>query len=308
MSDVSKTWQIENRTVRVSHLEKVYWPQSAFTKGDMLRYYLDIASVALPHFQDRPVTLRVFPDGPHGMSFYQRERPEYAPSWLRSAIYHPRTATSGQKEPDPITVPLVNDAASLIWLANGGCVEFHLWSARVPHLDVPNQAIFDLDPGDTAPFSAVLEASLRVREHLERVGIACYAKTSGGRGIHIYAPLAPRYPYVDVRRWVRARAEELAAAFPRLIAVARGPTHRGDLVTVDYAQNSVGRNTAAPYTIRAGASQPLVSAPLSWDEMTVGNFQPVDLTPGVVLERIRRLGDLFAPVLHTEQNLPAPRP
>ncbi len=306
MNPASAVWQVEGHAIPVIHLEKLFWTEAGFTKQDMLRYYLRIALVALPHFRDRPVTLRVFPEVASGASFYQRERPRYAPSWLAGAVYHLRTGDSSATAPRAITTPLINGAASLIWLANGGCVEFHLWSARAPHLDLPDQAISDLDPGENVPFSKVLEAGLRLREYLERQGIASYVKTSGGQDLHIYAPLAPVHTYLDVRRWVKDAAQQLAADYPALVAVARGATHRGDNVTIDYAQNSIGRNTAAPYTIRAGASNPWVSTSLSWDEIAAGSIRPDDLTPDGVLERVQRYGDLFAPALLANQRLPMP--
>ncbi len=306
MNTASEVWQVEGHALQVSHLAKLFWPEAGFTKQDMLRYYLRIAPVALPHFRDRPVTLRVFPEGASGASFYQRERPSHAPSWVAGEVYHPRTGDSGATVTHAITAPLINDAASLIWLANGGCVEFHLWSARTPHLDLPDQAIFDLDPGESVPFSRVSEAGLRLREHLESLGVASYAKTSGGQGLHVYMPLEPVHSYTDVRQWVKAIAQRLAANYPTLVAVARGSTHRGDYVTIDYAQNSIGRNTAAPYTIRVGASRPQVSMPVSWEEIAAGSVRPDDLTPDVALERVQRYGDLFAPALLANQQLPMP--
>lgn len=305
MGAASEVWQVDGHALAVTHLDKLFWPAAGFTKRDLLEYYQRISPVALPHFHGRPVTLRVFPAGATGASYYQRDRPSSAPAWLAGATYHPRTRASGQTEPHAITTPLVNDVASLLWLANGGCVEFHLWSARVERLDLPDQAIFDLDPGENVPFARALEAALRLRDHLERVDIACYAKTSGGRGIHVYAPLEPARPYADVRQWVKAVAQRLATAHPALIAVAHGATHRGDYVTIDYAQNSIGRNTAAPYTIRADASRPQVSTPLRWEEVADGGIVPADMTPAVALERARRLGDLFAPALLANQRLPA---
>jgi bifunctional non-homologous end joining protein LigD len=305
MSAPSEVWQVEGHALELSHLDKLFWPDAGFTKRDMLSYYQQIAPAALPHFRDRPVTLRVFPEGTQGESFYQRERPPYAPPWLAGASYHPRTRSAGAGEPHAITTPLVSDSASLLWLANGGCVEFHLWSSRIGRLDQPDQAIFDLDPGERAPFAKALEAALRLHDQLEQAGIASYPKTSGGHGIHVYAPLAPVHLYMDVRQWVKATAQRLAEAHPTLVAVGSGSTHRGDYVTIDYAQNSIGRNTAAPYTIRAGAFQPRVSTPLRWEEIASGGIHPADMTPQVALERVRRLGDLFAPALLANQRLPA---
>lgn len=297
----SEVWRIGEREVQVSHLTKLFWPEAGVTKGDMLRYYLAIAPAALPHFHDRPVTMRVFPEGAAGPSFYQRDRPEHAPDWLRSVEYHPKTA----RAPTQVsTLPLVDDAAGLIWLANAGSIEFHLWGTRLPDLVRPDQAIFDLDPGEAATFTNVCRAAMRLREELARDGMRSYPKTSGGRGLHVYVPLAPEHTFEQVRAWVKAVAERLAAANPELVAMARGATHRGDMITVDYAQNSVGRNTAAAYTVRAQRTQPIVSTPLTWEEIEAGDVDPGALTPEVVLERVRRLGDLFAPASEGGQRLP----
>lgn len=304
MSAASETWQIGDHEVEVSHLDKLYWPEAGVTKGEMLRYYLSVAPVALPHFRERPVTLRVYPEGAPGDSFYQRARPEHAPSWLRSVPYHPKTSRGPDPDDAVTQLPLIDDAAGLIWFANAGSIEFHLLGARLPDLTEPDQAIFDLDPGEAAPFSAVLESGVRLHEELERLGLKGYAKTSGGHGLHVYLPLAAGHTFAGVRAWVKAMAERLADAFPNLIAVAHGATHRGGLVTIDYAQNSVGRNTAAPYTLRASGAHPLVSTPLSWEEIAAGGIQPADFTPAVVLDRVRRLGDPFAPILQQDQRLP----
>ncbi len=297
MNASSARWQVAGRAIAVTHLEKVYWPDDGITKGEMLRYYRTMAPTMLPYCLDRPLTLRVYPEGLRGASYYRREQPRNAPAWLRSATYQPETSEHA------IQVPLADDAAGLVWLANQGSIEFHLWTARLPDLSEPDQAVFDLDPGEQATFAEVLQAALRVREALERLGLRAYAKTTGGQGLHVYLPLAPGHTYAAVRAWVKGVAEQLAAAHPELIAVAHGATHQGSRVTVDYAQNSVGRNTAAPYTLRARAHAP-VSAPLSWDEVAAGQIRPTDLTLHTVPERVEQIGDLFAPVLQADQRLP----
>jgi bifunctional non-homologous end joining protein LigD len=297
MNAPNATWRIAGRSVSVSSLDKPYWPEDGISKGDMLSYYRGIASTLLPHLKDRPVTLRVYPDGTQGFSYYRRESPEHAPAWLRSAPYRPQTPAS------TIQVPIIEDAAGLIWLANQGAIEFHTWLSRLPDLDQPDQAVFDLDPGDEASFADVLRAALRLRETLEALDMRGYAKTSGGRGLHVYLPLALGQTFAAVREWVKALAQRLAAASPDLIAVARGATHLGGLVTIDYAQNSIGRNTAAPYTLRARPRAP-VSTPLSWEEVEAGDLRPDDLTIHTVPERVSRLGDLFAPALGDGQRLP----
>jgi bifunctional non-homologous end joining protein LigD len=292
----STIWTLAGREVRVTSLDKPYWPDDGLTKGDLLTYYREMAPVLLPHLVERPVTSRVFPRGIDGHSYYRRERPEKAPEWLRGAEYE--TATDGHR----IQVLLVDDAAGLIWLANSGAIELHVWGARLPDLSVPDLVVFDLDPGERAPFADVLRAAGILHERLDRLGLRGYPKTSGGDGLHVFLPLAPGHTFERVREWVKDLAEELEAAHPKTIAVSRGPTHRGSRVTIDHAQNSVGRNSAAPYTVRArpGAT---VSTPLSWQEVADGKVRPGDLTMTTVPGRVKKLGDLFAPVLAGDQRL-----
>ena len=298
MAATATTWQLGRRTVRITHLDKLYWPGDGLTKGDLLQYYRDIAPVMLPYCLNRPATLRVFPNGIEGHSYYQRDRPARAPHWLRTVAY--QTATDEHL----VHAILIDDAAGLIWFANTGALEFHLWSSRLPNLTEPDQVIFDLDPGDQATFSDVLQAALHLREALDQLGLRGYPKTSGGRGLHVYLPLAPGHTFDGVRSWVKTLAEQLAARHPDLIAVAHGHTHRGRKVTIDHAQNSIGRNTAAPYSVRALPRAP-VSTPLSWEEVEDSQIHPTDLTLSVVPTRVRARGDLFAPVLRGDQHLPA---
>ena len=245
MAASATTWRLGGRSVRVSNLDKLYWPEDGLTKGDLLAYYREMAPVLLPYLADRPATLRVYPRGIHGFSYYRRERPEKAPTWVRSVEYE--TATDGHR----IQAFTLNDEAGLIWAANTGGIEIHLWSVRAANLTEPDLAVFDLDPGDEASFDAVLEAAGILHDALEQRGLRSYPKTSGGQGLHVWLPLAPGHTFARVRDWVRDIAEELAAAHPTLFAVAHGSTHRGRQVTIDHAQNSTGRNTAAPYTVRA---------------------------------------------------------
>lgn len=291
------TWDLAGRPVRVTSLDRVYWPDDGITKGEVLAYYREMAAVMLPHFAGRPVTLKLYPRGIRGPSYYRRDQTEDAPDWLRSVDYRPESTG------EVIQLPLIDDAAGLIWYANKGGIEFHLWTSKLPDLAEPDQVVFDLDPGDEAEFGAVLRTTLRLREELERQGLRAYAKLTGGTGLHVHLPLAPGHTFDGVRAWAKAVAERLAAAHPELIDVMRGATHRGRLVTVDYPQNSVGRNTAAAYTLRARPGAP-VAAPVTWEEIEAGDLRPGDLTLRSMPERVRRLGDLFAPVLEGGQRLP----
>ena len=289
--------EIDGRRVELSSLDKVYWPEDSITKSDMLDYYAAIAPVLLPHLKDRPVTLKVYPQGIRSFSYFRRDMPQNAPSWLRSVDYKPETSE------EVIQLPLVDDTAGLLWLANLGSIEFHQWGSRLPNLDEPDMVIFDLDPGDKATYPQVLQSGILLRDALARYGLRSYPKTSGGDGLHLFVPLAQGHEFDAVREWVKSLAEELAAAHPHLIAVAHGLTHRGRLVTVDYAQNSGGRNTAAPYTLRARGGAP-VSTPLSWDEVEVGQVRPADHTLRSLLGRLECVGDLFLAVLARDQSLP----
>ena len=299
----TENWELDGHSIHVTHRDKLYWPaterEAGFTKGDVLRYYAQVAPTLLPYVHARPVTLRVYPDGVQGTSYYQRDRPARAPGWLRSTHYLPKTSH------EPAQLILVDDSASLIWLANAGSIEFHVWSSGLADLNLPNWAIFDLDPGEEATFADVLQTALWLRDLLDHHHVNSAAKTSGGRGLHVYVPLDPGQGFDAVRAWVKQMAEELAMAHPELVAVASGstPTHQGARVTIDYAQNSLGRNTAAPYTLRAHPTAPTVSTPLTWEEVAAGGFHPTDFTPPVALERIGRLGDLFTPVLAGGQRL-----
>jgi bifunctional non-homologous end joining protein LigD len=297
VSGEGDVWELDGRSVALSHLEKVYWPEDGLTKGDMLRYYREVAPVLLPYFRDRPATLRVFPDGIHGPGFYRRDRPTNAPAWLRGADYRPETTDRA------IQVPLIDDAAGLLWLANTGGIEFHLWTCRASDFDHPDQVVFDLDPGDQATFDDVRHAALALRAELERKGLRSYPKTSGGKGLHVYVPLTPRYLYPKVRDWVKGMAARLVQARPDLLAEAHGRTHTGRHVTIDDAQNSIGRNTAAPYTLRARPGAP-VSAPLTWAEVASGDVRPFDLTLRSMGARLARQGDAFAAMLSDRQLLP----
>ncbi len=297
MNDSTETWHLGNQTVQVTHLEKVYWPQTGFTKGEVLEYYRQIAPVLLPYLKDRPVTLRMYPQGAEETSYYLRDCPVDAPEWLRRVTYQPKTVNH------PVSLPLVDTAAGLLWFANQGAIEVHLWGSRTPDLTQPDLAIFDLDAGSTASFAAVQEAALRLHDALAQAGVRGYPKTSGGGGLHIFVPLAPGYTFERIRSWVKAVGNELASNYPDLIAPVRGATNEGGHVRVDYAQNSLGRNTAAPYTLRAHPEHPTVSTPLTWEELDAGSMHPTSFTPQVVFERLRRMGDLFTPVLQADQRI-----
>ncbi len=275
---------------RITHPDKPYWPEDGLTKADMIRYYERMAPVMLPWFRDRPVTLHLFPRGIHQLSFWRRERPDDAPPNLRGVDYRTRS------QPHRIRLPLVDDLDGLIFLANLGSIEFHLWASRAPRLEQPDWAIFDLDPGQQVAFEQVLETALLLREQLAAEDLTGYPKTSGASGLHVHVPGTGHRDFDSLRDWVRSVAGTLSRQRPDLVALPRGKTHQGKRVSIDYRQNAIGRNTAAPYTLRALPGAP-VSTPLSWDEVEQGTLRPGDFTLRTVPERVERLGDVFAPLL-----------
>jgi len=291
MTTSSETWRLDGLEVTITHPDKLYWPDDGIIKKQLLNYYRSMAPTMLPYFHDRPVTLHLFPRGIEDFSFYRRDLPEDAPSWLRYVDYET------ESDPHLIQLPLIDNAAGLVWFANQGSIEFHLWASRATDLHQPDWAIFDLDPGDQASFSDVLQAALYLRDVLTAKGVKGYPKTSGGRGLHVYVPLAPGYDYDAVRAWVKGLGEELARAHPDLMATPHGGTHEGKYVTIDYIQNSIGHNTAAPYTVRANPAAP-VSMPITWDEVEDGRVRPADFILLTAPRRVQQLGDLFAPVLN----------
>ncbi|HET7094043.1 MAG TPA: hypothetical protein VFI22_11205, partial [Thermomicrobiales bacterium] len=201
-ADEQSVWSLDGHDVALSRRDEPLWPESGLTKGDLLAYYRDMAPTMLPYFVDRPVTLYVCPGGIAGRCFYRRDLPDGAPPWLRSVDYRPASRATGPET----RLPLVDDAAGLIWLANAGAIEFHLWTARAPDLTRPDQAVFDLDPGEAATFAQALEAAELLYGVLTDLGMKAFAKTSGGRGVHVVLPVAPGPSYADVRGWVKSVA------------------------------------------------------------------------------------------------------
>jgi len=292
-----ETWELNGREIEITSLDRRYWPDDDLTKGDMLDYYRQIAPVMLPFLHERPLTLRVFPRGTGGPGYWRRELADSTPDWLRSVTYQPESRS------DKIEVPLIDDEAGLIWHADHAAIEFHQWLSLAGDLERPDWAVFDLDPGEEVDFEQVLGAALHVRDELVPSKLTGFAKTSGGAGLHVFVPLEPSEPFETVREWLHGVAKRLAEQHPDLIATASGGTHAGTKVTIDHAQNSIGRNTAAPYSLRARADAP-VSTPVSWDEVKRGKIRPDQFTLKTVPKRVKKLGDLWADALKLHQTLP----
>jgi bifunctional non-homologous end joining protein LigD len=290
---------VDGRRVRLTSLDKVLWPRTGFTKGEMVDYYRRIAPALLPHLAGRPLTLGRFPDGVEGPGFAQTEC-RGRPDWLAT---RPLRLRSGETR----RFCLVEDVAALLWVANLGTIELHPYLGAGPDGEQAVLALFDLDPGPFAGLLAAARVALRLRDSLAARGLTSFAKTSGASGLHVVVPLNEPYPYEAVSAFAARIAGALEAAHPGEVSQAARRSARAGRVLVDWRQNHPRRSTIAPYSLRS-TPWPLVSAPVDWAEIeaAVAAAAPAALafSPAAVLDRAERLGDLHAPVLSLRQRLP----
>ncbi|HEY7027066.1 MAG TPA: non-homologous end-joining DNA ligase [Gemmatimonadales bacterium] len=281
--------RVAGRVVQLTNLDKTFWPELGLTKRDLLQYYADIAPVLLPHLADRAMVMKRYPDGIHGQPFFMKRVPTGHPDWIE-------TCTIAHKRAGQVPFPMVQDLASLLWVVNLGCIDLNPWYARCDDTDRPDYLHFDLDPGQGASFSRVLETALVVREVLEGLGMKPLAKTSGASGTHIYVPIVRGPLQKEVWRVAKTIAWHLAETNPKLITaeylIAKRPRGR---VLVDYNQNAWGRTLASIYSVRPTKAAS-VSTPVSWREVERG-VRVDDFRMDNVPERVRRLGDLWKPLL-----------
>ena len=283
-----------DRRVRVSNPDKLFFPDDGYTKGDLVQYYSDVAPVLVPHLEGRALSLARYPNGIAEDFFYEKQCPSHAPDWIIRAPIH------SSHRGEPIEFCTVSDRESLLWVVNLGCVEMHPWLSRSERPDAPDFAVFDLDPQEGATWSQVVHVAGLVNVLLERLGLAGYAKTSGSTGIHIYVPLDAVYTYRRVRRFVETLGHMIAEADPEAATMEWDIAKRGARIFIDHNQNVAGKTIASVYAVRpvAGAA---VSTPILWDELETVN--PADFTIATIWDRLRKYGDLFAPVLTGGQPL-----
>lgn len=288
--------EVEGKVVHLHHLDKVFWPQLGLTKGDLVAYYERIAPYLLPHLQGRPLTMRPFPDGAEGRSFYRWQLPESAPGWVHRWPY---TVRNGSRT---IEMLVIEDRADLLWAVDQACIEMHPWLSRTEHPTSPDRLIFDLDPGPQAGFSACLQVAACLHQVLDSQGLRAYVKTSGKDGLHVLAPVEPRYTFQEARRWVQLIGTAAEATNPGLITLDKSRAGREDKVLIDYSQNALAKSTAAPYSARTTPAA-TVSMPLTWGEVAKGKVRPEDFTLRTTPARVEKTGDLLAGLLQG-QTLP----
>jgi bifunctional non-homologous end joining protein LigD len=288
-----------SRTLRLSNLDKPFWPEEGITKGDLLAYYRAIAPTVVPHLRDRPFTMKRYPDGWSGDFFFQKDAPKHMPGWIPSRRFLV-SARDRARTKKWIAAPLVNDEAALLWMVNMGCIDLNTWYSRVDKPDRPDWVLFDLDPSPDVGFRETVQVALLVKEILDALGLVGFPKTSGSRGIHVLVPVERRYTYDETREFAEIVAGALARTHRGLVTTEWTKSKRRG-VLVDANQNGEGKTIASVYSVRPRAGAP-VSTPLRWEELTT-DLDPERFTMDVVLERVRREGDLYADVLSTRQRL-----
>ena len=286
------------RRLQLSNLDKVFWPEEGITKGDLLAYYRAIAPLLVPHLADRPFTMKRYPDGIEGNHFFQKDAPSHMPSWIPTRAYRSTSRESRQKR--TIRYPLVNDELALLWMVNMGCIDMNVWYSRVDKPERPDFVLFDLDPSPDAGFPEVVEVAQLVRKALEAADLRGYPKTSGADGMHVLVPITRRGTYDDAREFAEIVARALASSHRGLVTTEWSKAKRRG-VLIDSNQNGEGKTIASVYSVRPRPGAP-VSTPLAWDEVNE-DLDPAAFTMEVVLERVERRGDLFAPVLQGGQSL-----
>lgn len=288
--------EVEGRRLRLSNLEKVLYPEVGFTKGQVIDFYTRAAPWLLPHLRGRALTLKRYPNGVDAGHFYEKQKPSHAPEWVRS-----RAISAGERTIDFV---LCDDLPTLIWLANLADLELHPSLALAEDPDRPTVIAFDLDPGPPAGLAECCEVALMLRDTLAHLGLDCYPKTSGSKGMQVYLPLNTAVAYADTKPFAHGVARLLESQHPKSIVSVMKKTERAGKVFIDWSQNDRHKTTVGPYSLRA-LECPTVSAPLTWEEVEEGGISTRAFDAPAVLERLSEVGDPFAPVLEQEQSLPA---
>jgi bifunctional non-homologous end joining protein LigD len=284
------------RRLRLSNLDKVFFPDEGLTKGDLIQYYASVAPALLPHLEGRPISMNRYPDGIEGPSFYEKRAPGHQPEWMKT------TPVDSDSQGGIIDFLLVDSQEALMWFANMGCIEVHPFHSREGRLDNPDYAIFDFDPAEGSSWDQVVAGGRLLRVALGQLGLVGYPKLSGSRGLHVYVPLEPVHDFARVRRFVGEVGNYLAAANPDDLTMEWDKPKRKGKVFVDHNRNAFGQTVASVYSVRPRPGAP-VSVPLTWDE--VGEVRNGDVTIANLWERLQRYGDLFAPVPAGGQTLDA---
>jgi bifunctional non-homologous end joining protein LigD len=292
--------EVAGRRLRLSNLEKVFYPRGGFTKAQVIDYYTRIAPVLVPHMRERPLTLKRYPNGVDDKFFYEKNCPKHRPDWVKTAAIYSR------HNKDNIDFCIVDDVPTLVWAANLASIELHTSLARATDITRPTMLVFDLDPGAPATIRECCTVGLRVRDMFRELGLECFAKTSGSKGLQVYVPLNTPVTYEVTKPFALAIAQHLEQETPKSVTANMKKELRHGRVFVDWSQNDDHKTTVCVYSMRA-RERPTVSTPVTWAEVeahTRGKLKDLAFVTDEVLARVEKHGDLFAPVLKLKQQLP----
>jgi bifunctional non-homologous end joining protein LigD len=281
--------------VKISNRDKVFWPQTGFTKGDLIDYYQAVAPVMVPHLTGRPITLRRWPEGVEGQTFFQKNAPKHRPDWM------------GTVHLGDVDYLRIDEPAALVWAANSAAIEIHPGLAVAPRLERPTAVVLDLDPGEGSDILTCCRVAEILKGYLDRLGLKAWPKTSGSKGLQLYVPVGEGCTYEQTRPFAETLAHLAESEHPDLVTSTIEKASRRKKVLIDWAQNAPSRTTVAVYSVRARET-PSVSVPVTWDEVLgAGSAAALRFDTAAALARIDTHGDLMAPVLTGQQELPALR-
>ncbi|HEX3767387.1 MAG TPA: non-homologous end-joining DNA ligase, partial [Puia sp.] len=286
-TDETQETEVDGHSLTFKHLGKLYWPKEGYTKRQLLNYYYEASPFILPYLKDRPQSLNRFPNGINGENFYHKDVTATAPEWVKQFPY----TTNGEKK----NFLVVEDTASILWMANLGAIEMNPWNSRIQKPDHPDWCIIDLDPAEKNTFDEVIQTARVTKQVLDEFNVLAYPKTSGSTGIHIYIPLGAKYSYDESQMFAQIIATEVRDRLPHMTSIERMTNKRKGKIYVDFLQNRPKATLAAPYSVRPKPDA-TVSMPLEWDEIKKG-LKMKQFTMQNALAQVRERGDLFKPVL-----------
>ena len=287
--------KIGTNTVSITNRKKIYWPDEGFTKGDVIDYYDQMTDYILPHLKGRPLSLKRNPNGIKDSGFYHKDAGENAPSFVD--VFKVKSESNNKI----IDYIVCNNKSTLLYVVNLGCIEINPWNSTTKRPGHPTWMVIDIDPSDKNTFAEVVDTALTVKIILDKAGVKSYCKTSGSSGLHVYAPLKNKYDYVTVKDFALIIASLVQEQLPETTTLERSLSKRGPKIYIDYLQNRTGQTLASVYSLRPvpGAS---VSTPLEWKEVN-HKLTPRQFTIRNILQRIKKKGDLFLPVLQESNSI-----
>ena len=289
-------WEIGGRVVHLTNLDKLLFPEDKYSKRDLIRYYVQVAPVMIPHYSRRPLSMNPHPDGIHGKSFWQKDKPAYAPDWIPTFTYEDRKNVKDWM--------LIEEVATLAWLANHAVIDMHPWYSRVDKPEYPDWSVVDLDPAEGATFKDVIAVARVVKSALDHLKLKALLKTTGQTGLHVYIPIERRYTLDESRGFVEKLSHMIAELMPDKVTEVWEVKRRTGKIRIDYTQNVINKTLAGPYSVRPALRAP-VSTPIAWEELDDPKLRPDKWTIKTLGDRLLESGDLFHEALTLRQRLPA---